>query len=99
MNPILFKAIVAFLPAGMLLAGSLVIFFRSKTMVSFLQCFGAASLVLVVISHAFEALQIFPWMRWGMEHSPGHDLDLASSVMGLTLFPVGYLFHALATRK
>ena len=31
----------------------------------------------------------------GLEHSAGHYLDLWSAVLGLTLFPVGYLFHAL----
>jgi hypothetical protein len=42
-----------------------------------------------------EALRLFPWMRWGFEHSVGHYLDLWSAALGLPLIPIGYLFHAL----
>jgi hypothetical protein len=34
-------------------------------------------------------------MHWGREHSVGHYLDLTSAVLGLTLFPLGYLFYAI----
>lgn len=30
-----------------------------------------------------------------LEHSVGHYLDLWGAVLGLTLFPIGYLLHAL----
>jgi hypothetical protein len=52
-------------------------------------------LVVVVLTHVSETLSLFPWMHWGLEHSAGHYLDLGSAVLGLTFFPVGYLFHAL----
>jgi len=65
---------------------------------SFLQLVGAACLVTVVITHICEALDLFLWMHWGSEHSVGHYLDFGSAVLGLTLFPVGYLFHALRKR-
>jgi len=54
--------------------------------------------VMVVLTHIFEVLHLFPSMRWGAEHSAGHYLDLWSAVLGATLFPVGYLFHALTKR-
>ena len=44
-------------------------------------------------------LRLFPWMRWGAEHSVGHYLDLWNVVLGLTLFPIGYLLHALTKRQ
>ena len=50
---------------------------------------------MVVLTHVSEALQLFPWMHWGGEHSVGHYLDFTSAVLGLTLFPLGYLFHAI----
>jgi hypothetical protein len=53
--------------------------------------------VIVALAHVFEALHLFPWMHWGLEASPGHYLDLSGAVLGLTLFPIGYLLHALAT--
>jgi hypothetical protein len=83
----------------MLFAGSVVLFCRGKSVSSFLQLVGAGCLVVVVFTHIFEALHLFPWMRWGLEHGVGHYLDLSSAVLGLTLFPAGYLLHALANRR
>ena len=59
---------------------------------------GTGFLVVVVLTHVAEALHLFPWMHWGQEHSVGHYLDLWSAVLGLTLFPVGYLMHVLTKR-
>ena len=67
-------------------------------MCSFLQLLGAGCLVIVVLSHVFEALHLFPWMHWGAERSVGHYLNISSAVLGLTLFPTGYLLHALTER-
>ena len=98
MNVTLLKALVALLPACMLFCGSVVMFFRGKTLSSFLQLLGAGCLVLVVLFHVSEALYLFPWMHWRLEHSVGHYLDFWSAVLGLTLFPIGYLLHALTRR-
>jgi hypothetical protein len=46
-----------------------------------------------VLVHVFEALHLFPWMHLGEEHSVGHYVDLSSAVLGVTLLPLGYLFH------
>jgi len=88
------KAVIAFLPVSMLFSGSTVLFFRGKSGFAFLQLIGAGCLMIVVLTHVCEALQLFPWMHWGSEHSIGHYLDF-SGVLGLTLFPIGYLLHAL----
>jgi len=85
-------------PACLLFAGALVLFGRRRTAPSVLQLLGAAGLLVVVFAHAAEALHWFPWMRWGAEHSAGHYLDLAGAVIGLTLFPLGYLLHAITKR-
>jgi len=98
MNVTLLKGLVALVPACVLFSGSAVLFFREKTVWSFLQLLGAACLVVVVLTHICEALHLFPWMHWGSEHSVGHYLDFGSAVLGLTLFPVGYLFHARRKR-
>ncbi len=95
MNATLLKALIALVPAGMLFSGSAVLFFRGHSVCSFLQLLGAGCLVMVGFCHVFEALHLFSWMGWGLEHSVGHYLDFLSAVLGLTLFPVGYLFHAL----
>lgn len=96
----LIRALVALVPTCLLFSGSVVLFFRGKTVWSLLQLLGAGCLVVVVLTHISEALHLFPWMHWGIAHSGGHYLDLWSAVLGLTLFPVGYLFHAItkATR-
>jgi|SRR6266700_590198 hypothetical protein len=99
MNPTLLKALVALVPASMLFSGSSILFFRRKTLSSCLQLLGAGSLVMVVLTHLCEALDLFPWMQWGSKHSVGHYFDLWSAVFGLTLFPIGYLLHALTKRR
>jgi hypothetical protein len=97
-NLTLLKALVGLLPACMLFSGSVVLFSRGKTVCSFLQLLGAGCLMVVVLTHVCEALHLFPWMHWGLEHSVGHYLDFWSAVLGLTLFPTGYLLHALTKR-
>jgi hypothetical protein len=83
----------------MLLFGSVILFFRRRNASSFLQLVGAGCFVVVVLAHIFEALQLFPSMQWGLEGSVGHYLDLWSAVLGITLFPVGYLFHTVTKRR
>jgi hypothetical protein len=83
----------------LLFSGSLVLFFRGKTASSLLQLIGAGCLMVVVFTHVSEALHLFPWMHWGLPHSVGHYIDLWSAALGITLFPVGYLLHALRITK
>lgn len=99
MNVIFLKALVALVPAGMLFSGSVVLFRRGKTVSSFLQLLGTACLVVVALTHVSEGLHLFPWMHWGLEHSVGHYLDFWSAVLGLTLFPIGFLLGALTKRR
>ena len=99
MNTTLLKAMAAFVPVCMLFSGSAVLFFRGKTVCSLLQLLGAGCLMMVVLTHVCEALHLFPSMHWGLEHSVGHYLDFWSAVLGLTLFPAGYLFDALTKRR
>jgi hypothetical protein len=89
------RALVVSVPAGMLFAGSLVLFFRRKALSSLLQLLGAGCLMVVVLAHVCEALHLLSAMGWGLERSAGHYLDLGSAVLGLSLFPLGYLLHAL----
>jgi hypothetical protein len=79
--------------------GAIVMFSKAKTTPSLLQLLGSGALLLVVFTHVSEALDLFPWMHWGDEHSIGHYLDLGSAVMSLTLFPLGYLLHALTKQR
>jgi len=88
----LLKALVLLVPAGLLFSYSLVLF-RRKASWSALQLIGATCLVIVVLTHVCEAVCLFPWMHWGTAHIVGHDLDLSSAVLGLTLFPAGYLIR------
>jgi len=94
----LVRVLLILLPAGALLSGSLVRHSRGKTVGSLLQLVGAACLVLVVLTHIFEARHWLPSMGWGRERSPGHYLDLTAAVLGVTLYPVGYLLGAIERR-
>ena len=99
MNGTLLKAVVALVPATMLLAGSANLIRGAGRLSTLLQVLGAAGLVIVSLTHICEALHLFPIMGWGSERSPGHYLDLGSAVCGVTLFPLGYLLYALRRAK
>jgi succinate dehydrogenase/fumarate reductase cytochrome b subunit len=94
-NAALLTSLLALVPTSLLLTGSAVVFFRRRSVSSFMQLIGAGCLVVVAVAHICEALRLFPAMHWGLEHSAGHYLDLSSAVLGLTLFPIGYLLQAL----
>ncbi len=87
----LLRALLVFVPVGLLLAWSAVSLARAKTAWGVVQVAGAGFLVVVVLTHVCEALGLFPAMQWGSPTSVGHSLDLASALLGLTLLPVGYL--------
>ena len=58
MNATLIKALVVLVPGAMLLARSIVLFRRERTLYPLLQLVGAASSVVVVLTHVFEALGV-----------------------------------------
>lgn len=93
MNGTLAKAALALLPVALLLFRSARLLFRGSTAWAWLQFSGAGLLVIVVLTHICEALHWFPRMQWGEPHSVGHYLDFWSAVLGLTLFPLGYLLQ------
>jgi len=98
MNATLLKSFIALIPGIMLLFGAALLFRKDRRVSSLLQLLGAASFLLVIFAHLSEALQWFPAMGWGQEHSVGHYLDLASATLGATLFPLGYLLHVREQR-
>ena len=98
MSATLLKSLIAFIPAVMVLFGATLLFRKDRRASSLLQLLGAVSFLLVIFAHISEALQWFPAMGWGQEHSVGHYLDLAGVSLGATLFPLGYLLHARERR-
>ena len=99
MNATALKTLAALVPACLLLAGSAVVFSKLRTASTFLQLVGAGCLTVVVLSHICEAFNLVPWIQWGLPNSAGHYLDLASAVLGLVLFPIGYLWRAISARE
>jgi hypothetical protein len=85
------------IPVFALLCGSVLLFAKEKSVWSFLQVVGAGCLVIVVLTHICEALGLFVWMYWGLKSSVGHYLDLLCAIVGVTVFSLGYLIHAVDT--
>lgn len=50
---------------------------------------GFVCLLIVVLTHVAEMLNVFPGMGWGLPDSPGHYLDLVSAVLGTMLLIAG----------
>jgi hypothetical protein len=50
------------------------------------------------LTHVAETFDLLPQMHWGLKQSVGHYLDFGSAVLGLTLFPLGYLCQAISKR-
>ena len=97
MNDAVLKPFVALIPACLLFAGAAIIWLRRKSTSSIFQLLGATALV-VVLAHVFETLRVFPRIGWGSQNSVGHCLDLLCAILGVTLFSLGYLIHAMDTR-
>jgi hypothetical protein len=74
-------------------------FAKEKTAPALLQLLGAASLMVVVLTHVAETFHLFPWMGWGLPNSAGHYIDLISALGGLILFTTGYLSRRFANRR
>ena len=64
-----------------------------------LQIFGVVCLIVVVLTHIAERLQLFPGMGWGQPDSIGHYLDLISAILGGVLLLVGSLGNALTRQR
>lgn len=56
---------------------------------------GVIFLIVAVFAHVAEHLHILPAMGWGLPHSPGHYLDLASAILACILIPAGIVFGCL----
>ncbi|HJZ73183.1 MAG TPA: hypothetical protein VKE51_15670 [Vicinamibacterales bacterium] len=87
------KALIALVPAVLLLALSAAVFIKRRNVAAFLQLAGSGCLVIVVLTHVCEALGLFPSMRFGEPDSAGHYLDLTSAVVGVMLFIAGWLLR------
>lgn len=85
MSPTLLRAFAIGAAVAVLLALSAVRLVHARTASATLQFLGAVLLLVVVLAHLAEALQLFPSMGWGQPHSVGHYIDLVSAVSGTIL--------------
>jgi formate hydrogenlyase subunit 3/multisubunit Na+/H+ antiporter MnhD subunit len=99
MNPALFKVLLVLGPTLLLLLATAALYVRTKAAAALAQALGAACLLVVVLAHLCEALNLLPFMGWGAKGSIGHYVDLASAILGVALLTVGALIHAFSKRK
>jgi hypothetical protein len=81
---------------GALFLGSVVAFARERTGWRSVQLLGSFCLVVVVLTHVAETFHLLPGIGWDLPNTPGHYLDLWSTIIGLILLPLGYV---LARRR
>ena len=99
MSPALLKVLLALAPTLLLLLATAALYVRTKAAGALAQALGAAFLLVVVLAHLCEALNLLPLMGWGARGSIGHYIDLASAIVGVALLAFGALIHALSKRK
>lgn len=83
------KALVGIGLMCALFTSSSVAFIRRRTIQRLFLTLGAAFLLLTVLTHVCEGLDLFSFMRWGEPNSPGHYLDLSSALVGFVLLLAG----------
>ncbi len=98
MTTALVKALAALAPIVFLLAGAVLLTMRQRSLPVLLQLVGVLGLVVVGLSHLFEALLLLPVMGFGLQASFGHYVDLAGAIVGTTFFPAGYFLYARQVR-
>jgi hypothetical protein len=74
-------------------------FLLAPTLAGLFLVLGAASLVVMVLTHVAEGLNLFPGMGWGQRHSAGHYLDLISVYLGIGLLVAASLCPLLRRRE
>jgi formate hydrogenlyase subunit 3/multisubunit Na+/H+ antiporter MnhD subunit len=72
---------------------------RGRSTATRLLLLGAVCLIVVVLTHVSEALQVFAFMGWGQPDSAGHYVDFASAIVGCTLLVAGLVVAVLDHRK
>lgn len=73
-------------------------FINAPSVAGALPVLGAGSLLVMVLTHIAEALNLFPAMGWGQRHSPGHYLDLTSVYAGIAFLVAASLCPLLRRR-
>src|SRR5437867_1893098 len=99
MNTTLLKALLLLVLVGTLFVWSFILFSKKKDPTILIQLVGAGFLIITVLTHVFEALQLFTFMQWGSPYSIGHYLDLSSAVLGIVLFSFGFLARAFTNHR
>lgn len=60
---------------------------------------GCGCLILVVLTHVAERLDVLPRMGWGLPNSPGHYLDLFSAIIGVVLLLAAGIVRLLRSKR
>ena len=91
MNFALSKILILFVAAAVLLIRTASAVLHQPTASRVLQLCGSVALMIVVLTHIAEALNLFTFMGWGQPNSMGHYLDLWSLALGIVFLLVGHL--------
>jgi hypothetical protein len=90
---VLLKALIALVPITLLCVYSGTVFAERRSLLAFLLLAGSGCLMIMVLTHVCEALDLFPSMRFGEADSAGHYLDLTSAVLGVALLLAGLILR------
>lgn len=85
------------IPAYLPFAGSVVFLSKKRSLASWLQPIGAASLMMIVLTHFAKAFDVTSWMHRTLEAIARAITSISEAPFWVSpCFPIGYLANALA---
>ena len=97
-SAMLYKLILIGISVCIVFGASIASYAEEKTVMALTQLVGATFLLVVIFAHVSEAFGFNPSLGWGQPNTPGHYIDLVSAIVGVILFPIGYLGRRYSRR-
>src|SRR3972149_828813 len=92
------RSVLAVLVAGALLFGAAVRHVRRRSPGSAAVLLATLCMLVVALTHVFEAYRVLPGPGWGRPNSVGHYIDLTAAVLGLTFIALAVVLESVLPR-
>ena len=77
------KALLALVVTAVAFGAAAIVYHKRRNTATVLLVLGAAFLIVVSLTHVFEAFGLFLAFGWGQPYSVGHYIDLGAALLGV----------------